>query len=305
MKDLEPKKISVREVVLYQRKLAVEMNIKVLEGLSQKPKLFERSNTQFWDDEHISKKMLEAHLDTEWDAASRKHSTIDASVKWLSEEVLLDQALNILDLGCGPGLYDSRLSKLGHSVTGIDYSKRSIEYAKKESKEKNLNIDYIYKNYLEINYDEAFDVVLLIYCDLGALTNGERDVLLEKIYKSLKPGGLFIFDVFTDKNRKKIETNRKWNVSTNGFWNEKPYLELNQIFEYPENDVYLDQSVIIDSENNINLYRNFEHFYAKETIRDVLDTFGFKDHLYFSDVTGKAFNDNSKTIALVTKKELI
>ena len=28
--------------------------------------------------------MLEAHLNPEWDAASRKHSTIDRSVKWLS-----------------------------------------------------------------------------------------------------------------------------------------------------------------------------------------------------------------------------
>lgn len=82
----------------------------------------------------------------------------------------------------------------------------------------------------------------------------------------------------------------------------KPYLELTKTFEYPEDDVYLEQSIIIDSENNINSYRNFEHIYTKETIGDVLDRFGFKDHLYYSDVTGKAFDENSKTLALVTRK---
>lgn len=278
------------------------MNIELLEKLSKKPKLFERSTTKFWDDEYISKKMLEAHLDPKCDAASRKQSTIDASVEWLSDEVFAGHPLTILDLGCGPGLYTSRLSKLGHSVTGIDFSKRSIEYAKKEAKRKNLNIEYIYKNYLEINYDEAFDVVLLIYCDFGALTNSERDVLLKNIYKSLKPGGLFIFDVFTDKNRRESGNKKKWEVYENGFWREKPYLELAQTFEYPKSDVYLDQSIIIDSQNNISFYRNFEHVYSKKSICDVLDTFGFKSHHYFSDVTGKAYDNNSKTIALVTMK---
>ena len=37
-----------------------------------KPALFEPVETKFWDDPHISKSMLEAHLDPNHDAASRK-----------------------------------------------------------------------------------------------------------------------------------------------------------------------------------------------------------------------------------------
>jgi len=29
----------------------------------------------------------------------------------------------VLDLGCGPGLYASRLARLGHECTGIDYTR--------------------------------------------------------------------------------------------------------------------------------------------------------------------------------------
>ena len=53
-------------------------------SLLQKPVLWQRSTEPFWDDDHISKGMLEAHLNPDWDAASRKHSFIVRSVKWLS-----------------------------------------------------------------------------------------------------------------------------------------------------------------------------------------------------------------------------
>lgn len=66
----------------------------------------------------------------DWEAASRKHSDIERSVQWLSTVVAKDA--KILDLGCGPGLYTKRLSEMGYDVTGIDYSKRSIAYAKSQ-----------------------------------------------------------------------------------------------------------------------------------------------------------------------------
>lgn len=127
--------------------------------LLQKPALWQRSCEPFWDDEHISKGMLEAHLNPDWDAASRKHSYIDCSVKWLTS--IIPAGSKILDLGCGPGLYTKRLSDAGYDVTGIDYSKRSIANAE----EHDTKTKYIYQNYLEMNYTEAFDVITLIYCD--------------------------------------------------------------------------------------------------------------------------------------------
>ena len=67
----------------------------------EKPGLWQRSPAPFWDDAHISRGMLEAHLNSELDAASRRHITIDRSVNWLSG--LIPAGGKILDLGCGPG----------------------------------------------------------------------------------------------------------------------------------------------------------------------------------------------------------
>ncbi|MBK8417538.1 MAG: class I SAM-dependent methyltransferase [Anaerolineales bacterium] len=45
---------------------------------------------------------------------------------------------SILDLGCGPGLYTSRLARAGFQITGMDYSYSSIEYATKYANDNNL-----------------------------------------------------------------------------------------------------------------------------------------------------------------------
>ncbi len=278
------------------------MDINKLLELSQKPKLFVRSNAAFWDDEHISKKMLEAHLNPDWNAASRKISIINKSVEWLNKKILENQDCKILDLGCGPGLYASRLAELGYSITGIDYSHRSINYARIKAREKELDIKYVYKNYLTIDFESEFDVIMLIYCDLGALTNEERDILLAKIYESLKPGGIFIFDVFTDKNRNKDDLARSWEIKSNGFWNEKPYLALKESFLYEKNDTFLDQTIVITENGEKKVYRIFNRFYNKKNISSLLDGFGFADHYYYADLTGNEYFKESKSLAVITNK---
>lgn len=101
-----------------------------LKKYTTKPKLYAPSTNKFWDDEHISKGMLEAHLNPNWDAATRKPEFLDKSVNWISKIVPPSQYKYLLDLGCGPGLYAERFSSVGYTVTGVDFSKRSIAYAK-------------------------------------------------------------------------------------------------------------------------------------------------------------------------------
>ncbi|WP_376769626.1 class I SAM-dependent methyltransferase [Fontibacillus panacisegetis] len=91
-----------------------------------------------------------------------------------------------MDLGCRPGLYTNQLAKQGfNKITGVDFSSRSIEYAKNQASELNLQVEYINQDFLTLDFTKYFDVALLIYCDFGVLDEYARDTLLYKIYTNL------------------------------------------------------------------------------------------------------------------------
>lgn len=95
----------------------------------EKPPLYKKSEGAFWNDEYISKQMLKAHLDPQFEGASRKLDFIERSVAWMKELVAPICYPTLLDIGCGPGIYAERFTKEGYQVTGIDFSKRSIDYS--------------------------------------------------------------------------------------------------------------------------------------------------------------------------------
>ena len=114
-----------------------------LEQIHKRPKPFEFYTTpNFWNDPHISKGMLEAHLDPSHDAASYRHETIEKSVDWITAQFNLTEDTSICDFGCGPGMWTTRFADRGANVTGVDVSERSLRYARETAQKKNLEIRY-------------------------------------------------------------------------------------------------------------------------------------------------------------------
>jgi SAM-dependent methyltransferase len=260
-----------------------------------KPKLYAPSTGKFWDDEHISKGMFEAHLNPDWNAATRKHDVVDKSVKWITSIAQPTQFQQLLDLGCGPGIYAERFRKAGYTVTGIDFSKRSIDYAQEQTLLTKSNIQYHYQNYLTIDYIEQFDVITLIYCDYAPLSITDRLILLRKVYQALKPNGKFIFDVFTPLMRK--AENRSWYYSEeSGFWNEKPHICLDSVYQYDDEDnTELAQSIVL-TEDTVNCYNIWDHFFTKEKLISEIQPIGFNSFEFYGDIAGQEFSDTGETI---------
>ena len=250
------------------------MNITKIETYMQKPDLYSEGTAIMWTDEYISKQLLKAHIDGGHDLASRASVKIDCIVSGINRLANNDQ-LRLLDLGCGPGLYTSRFAKLGYQVTGIDFSQHSIDYARKQAAAEGLTIDYICQNYLEMNYDYAFDIITLIYCDFGALIQRDREILIKKIFKALKPGGMLIFDAYNTDYLATKSFGREWTCSTGGFWREEPYLCLSEAFHYPDHKALLDQHIIVDEEGAFKVYRFWNHYFNIIDSADLFTQCGF------------------------------
>jgi SAM-dependent methyltransferase len=278
------------------------LDLEHLQDLQRRPEPFEPGEPLFWDDPHISKGMLASHLDPNTEAASRRPQTIDDSVAWLVETLELHPGDAVIDLGCGPGLYASRLASRGLRVTGVDYSRRSIDYAMEYADEHGLDITYRYQNYLTLKDEGAYDAALLIYGDYCPLRPEQRSQLLRNVRRALKRGGRFALDVTTREHRKLYGARCAWYAVESGFWKPGPHLVLEQGFDYPEQAIYLDQYIVIEADGTLSVYRNWFQDFAPRTIRAELEAGGFAVQGMWGDLKGTPYAKGTEWIGVVAQK---
>lgn len=276
------------------------MNEELLRFL-RRPTIYEPSSSRFWDDEHISKGMLEAHLNPDWDAATRNHGFVAKSADWIAQMMPPASYPRLLDLGCGPGLYAERFHLKGYQVTGLDFSRRSIDYAREQAGRKDHAIDYRYGNYLDLAFEEAFDVVTLIYCDLGVLSTADRGILLRKVQRALRPGGRFLLDVFMPKRYEGREESTGWSLEEGGFWNAKPHLCLEAFYRYEEERTMLSQTIVVTKEGT-SCYNIWEHLFTGEEMEQGLLSAGFRDVVFYGDVAGAEYDPEGNLLCAVATK---
>ena len=274
-----------------------------LEDINTRPKPFEfYTAAELWTDEHTSEQMLQFHLNESIDLSSRKHAFIDRSVEWIASQFTVTADTAIADFGCGPGLYTTRLAQTGADVTGIDFSPRSIDYAKAAAAEKNLDITYHCQNYLDFETDKRFDLIIMIFCDFCALSPDQRKTLLHKYRTFLKPGGSLLLDVHSLNifNEKQESATCELN-QLNGFWSPNTYYGFVNSFKYDKEKVSLDKYTIIEKDRTRTVY-NWLQYYGKESLTHELAENGFNVQDCFSDVAGASFNPASPDIAVIAKK---
>lgn len=274
-----------------------------LHRLSQPPPLNEPGEPVFWNDPHISQHLLAAHLNPDFEAASRHPDTIDATVDWLLAQLDLDPGAAWLDLGCGPGLYTSRLAARGLRVTGMDFSERSLAYAREYAAAHDLDVAYRFQNYLTLDDAPQYDVVSLIYGDFCPLLPAERATLLARVHRALKPGGRFVLDVSTPTHHARHGLKAGWSaVAEAGFWRPGPHLVLERGFTYPD-DIYLDQFIVLAPDAPQAIYRFWFQDYTPERITAELAAHGFAVRATWGDLTGAPYvPDDSEWLGVVAER---
>jgi SAM-dependent methyltransferase len=272
--------------------------IEMLIRLQEPPVPFTPGEPLFWTDPHIARQMLTAHLDPDTDAASRRPEIIQRSVNWLIETLALQPGMRVLDLGCGPGLYASRLADAGLQVTGVDFSQVSIDYAHSQRPQ----MDYRCQNYLDLTVEGVFDAILLIYGDFCVLSPQQRIRLLANVHSVLKPGGFFVLDVSTPALRRRAGLKNSWYAVPGGFWKPGPHLVLEQGFAY-EDDLFLDQYIVLEDNGKASVYRNWFQDYTPDRIRRELEDNRFSIASLWGNLWGEPLTDDADWIGVIAIRE--
>ena len=275
-----------------------------LEQINSRPDPFEfYTAADLWTDDHTSEQMLAYHLNADIDVSSRRGEFIDQSVAWIGSHFNVGTGTRIADFGCGPGLYTNRLAKLGASVTGIDFSKRSIEHARTVAAEEGLTAAYVNQNYLEFETEDRFDIILMIMCDFCALSPAQRMTMLEKFQALLASGGSVLLDVYSVNAFEQREEAVSYQENLlNGFWSPEKYYGFLNTFKYNDVSVVLDKYTIVEAKRTRTIY-NWLQYFSPESLQSEFEEAGFTQQEFYGNVAGAPFADSASEFAIVGKRK--
>jgi len=275
---------------------------KQLEEVNSRPRPFEYyTAADLWTDNHTSEQMLAYHLNADIDVSSRRVEFIDQSIAWIGSHFDVGTGTRIADFGCGPGLYANRLAKLGASVTGIDFSKRSIEHARLVAAEAGLSVTYVNQNYLEFETEDRFDIILMIMCDFCALSPAQRMTILEKFKGLLAPGGSVLLDVYSLSAFEHREEDVSYEENLlNGLWSPEKYYGFLTTFKYDDISVVLNKYTIVEAKRIRTVY-NWLQYFSPESLQSEFEKAGFRRQEFYGSVAGTPFTESAFEFAIVGK----
>ena len=271
-----------------------------LKKINERPKPFEfYTARELWTSEHTAQQMLQYHLNDDIEASSRNSAFIEKSCNWIADHFNI-KGKKIIDFGCGPGLYATRLAQKGAFVTGIDFSENSIDHARTTAKEKGLSIDYIVSDYLDFETTEKFDLIIMIMCDFCALSPAQRNILLAKFKAILKPEGSILVDVYSMNGfEKKNESATYEKNQLFGFWSPNEYYAFVNTFKYEDEKVVLDKYTIFEAKKPKKIVYNWLQHYSFDSLQAEFNQNKLLIKERLASVAGGEFNPNHDEFAVI------
>ena len=255
-----------------------------------------------WNDPEFSARMLQYHLSQDHDAASRRFNIIDKHVKYI--DGLVGGPKRMLDLGCGPGFYTSRLTAMGYTCKGIDFSPASIEYAVKQAKGSGQAIEYVTDDIRTADYGEGYDFITMVYGEFNVFRREEILGILRKAHAALGDGGLFIAEPHLFEAVKSFgEATASWYSSESALFSDEPHLVLSESFWYPLRKVTVNRYIVIDAgTGEVTVQADAMQASTNDEYEALLREAGFSEVEFHRTLTGEPVNGDGHLQVIVATK---
>ncbi len=140
------------------------------------------------------------------DLQTNPDSLIRQTLKFLPENLINKR---VIDIGCGEGRWSRLMAEKGAIVTGIDPSRKMIEFAKERSKKFNDKIELLQTNITDLaNNNKKFDIAFSCYTFHNINNLNDIFQVLNKIIKY--DGELLIATKLLDFNYSKNKILKKY-----------------------------------------------------------------------------------------------
>ncbi len=132
---------------------------------------------------------------------------------------LLPPSGQVLDLGCGEGLYSLSFAAAGYKVIGVDISSSAVEWARQRATEQGMtNAHFRVGDVTALDdfANEQFDAVLSVHCYHCLSDAGDRVAHLREAWRVLKSGGVFVFDNMAAPCEEDMSQFQTWHTERGG-----------------------------------------------------------------------------------------
>ncbi|MEK6898215.1 MAG: methyltransferase domain-containing protein [Nanoarchaeota archaeon] len=207
---------------------------------------------------------------------------------------------SVLDLGCGTGLHDKKLSERGYNITGLDISDEMIEIARA----RNPLSKFVVEDMSNFNLNKKFDAIICMFSALGYLTeNKQIEEFFNSVTMHLKENGLLILDVWNGlgvihelpTSREKTAQVGDLKIIRKSF----PTLDVKNHINYVKFDVK-----IFDNENLIDKYdeNHKVRFFFPRELKKYIEDAGFELlHLCPSYAVDSELTEKNWNMVLIAK----
>jgi SAM-dependent methyltransferase len=219
---------------------------------------------------------------------------LEAEINFLKKFTDLAHPKYILDLACGFGRHANALAKLGHTVTGIDYSEGFLKIAREDASKIGVKVNYIHADMRNINYQAVYDRVYCLFTAIGYFSDEENEELFSRIFHALKPGGIFCFD---SHNRDNFHSYFK------------PQMKVEKSGNFMSDEISFDPASGRSRTKRTTLFNNLEkttefeiRLYSPTELKKILTNIGYSNLHFYDNWKGNPISPEGKRMIITATR---
>ncbi len=266
------------------------------------PRAFDSGAELDWGDPTVSRRLLAEHLDQAHDGASRRAALIDSHVRRLRRLMPRPPAL-ILDAGCGPGLYATRLAALGFDVTGVDVSPAALRHARREAARQRPSgrARFLTADLRHAELPGGFDAALLIYFVLEAFPRLDQARVLRRVAAALRPGGLLVAELRLRPDQPPGRSSW-WEVVDRSVLSDRRHLLLGDAHWEPRAHTYVLREVAVFDDGSVAAQQTSGWLCPHPAIPALFERGGFQVRRMYDEWTAEPATALSETVLVVARR---
>ena len=280
---------------------ATDVAAQLLHGLQSiarrrpRPRPFRDLGSLPWDESAFSRHFLRT--------ATRSQRYTNREMTFLEACGLLRAGQRILDVACGGGRHSLAMARRGALVTGLDLGPAAIATARRRAHKAGLAIEFVQGDVRAMEYEAVFDAVTFIFGCFTEMPRHDAVEVLRRISRSLRPGGMFVLDVYAPHFFATLDGEQEWWVGHDFIAGRFPQLVLTEYFYYARDKTYARRDFICDARTGaIHTFGVSGQAYTLPELCGLIEAAGCSPTIVYGSWQGEeATSDSQMYIVLATR----